>query len=387
MDSCISSRALERRAVTVAFVLCLTLPVAKSAAQVISAASGATRDLQAALDTAKTGDTVIIPAGVFNLNGTVNVPAGITLQGAGQDNTILAKAGDWEGFLLSVRGSEGLPVRITGMTLDGSAPDDAERQLGRHWNSGLNLGGNFEGFRVFQCTFKRFAGTAIAISGRSSPFAGGRSRGVVDHCTFIDIHAYGVVVIGDGDASWERPLTLGTEDAVFVEDCSFIEERWCAIASAYGSRYVFRHNKIANKAAVLTCGADAHGLAAYPRGSRSWEIYENTIDVDWAYVGIGMAGGDGVIFGNKMTGNYSGAPLRLTNGDQPPNGEGGDCAYPCKDQIRSAYLWNNTHNDLPAEIRVPYPHIIQLGRNYFTEPKPDYTPYSYPHPLTQEGAR
>ncbi len=50
--------------------------------------------------------------------------------------------------------------------------------------------------------------------------------------------------------------------------------------------------------------------------------------------------------------------------------------------IEPLYFWGNILNGQPAEAASPYP-TIQLGRDFFNDtPKPGYTPFQYPHPLT-----
>jgi hypothetical protein len=50
--------------------------------------------------------------------------------------------------------------------------------------------------------------------------------------------------------------------------------------------------------------------------------------------------------------------------------------------IEPLYFWGNILNGQPAEAGSPYP-TIQEGRDFFNDtPKPGYTPFQYPHPLT-----
>jgi hypothetical protein len=129
----------------------------------------------------------------------------------------------------------------------------------------------------------------------------GDSRGLIFNNEFIDNWSsylgYAVAVNGTA-AAWNAPLALGTEQAVFLEDNYFKANR-CAIQANNGARYVFRHNDISNNqpdsAAIY-----AHGKGLYwPRGTRSFEIYNNRLrnpEPRWA--GITLGGGSGVIFDN-----------------------------------------------------------------------------------------
>jgi hypothetical protein len=242
-------------------------------------------------------------------------------------------------------------------------------------DNGLQLRNNCKDFRISHSTFTLFGGTGLEIRGNA--------RGVVDHCKFIrnyrNVPGYGVSIIGDG--TWPA-LDLGTEHAVFVEDSYFAGNRH-AVTSNNGSRYVFRYNTILDNrqgAAAI----DAHGKTVWPRGSRSYEIYHNTVtNTIKRWAGIGIRGGDGVIFDNTINGTSH--PILLWNDSSKPS-HGGCMTHPCPDQTRELYIWNNTAEDAPVGAtnrnnKTP-PGILQEGREYFHFARPGYTPFPYPHPLT-----
>jgi hypothetical protein len=73
--------------------------------------------VEAALNSAHSGDTVVFPAGMFKIRGSVNVPSGVTITGAGYTSTHLTfslDAGEY-GFNLDANDSnvtiEGLDIR------------------------------------------------------------------------------------------------------------------------------------------------------------------------------------------------------------------------------------------------------------------------------------
>jgi len=353
-----------------ALLILFALRPLNAPARTIQALSGSTADLQAAVNSAVSGDIVQIPAGTFSFSGSVSFNAGITLMGAGETQTVLAKSGTSTSPMLVVNGSNGQKVTIANMTLSGI--DNATTSI---MDKGLNLTNGCKDFRVHHVTFKRFGESAINVTGNS--------RGVIDHCKFLYIYrstignyGYGVVVYGDGAASWSRALSLGTQDAVFVEDSYFIGNRH-AIASNNGSRYVFRYNQVFDNAPTFQ-GIDAHGRGnGSSYGSRSYEIYNNTVDNAVAcQTGVAIRGGDGVIFSNAMVRGTS-YGIMLSN-------DSGSSSYPMPDQIRSLYLWNNTHkgNATCATVKDGFTSIIQQNRDYFCSQKSGYAPYTYPHPLT-----
>lgn len=341
-------------------------------AATITAASGNAVDLQAACNQAKPGDVIAIPAGTFTFDRTVTCSTGFSFRGAGESQTVL-RSGSVTTAMLYLSGANGLRTEISGITFIGTGNDGSRLDLALH------LTDSPKDFRVHHCTIIGFGGYGIYVSGNS--------RGVVDHCTFKDVHygtvdsmGYGVCVIGDGAASWSRPLALGTAEAVFVEDNQFSGTRH-AVASNAGSRYVFRHNQVRDPPANWV-PIDAHGREyGSTTGSRSFEIYENTVanQVGTAWAGSVIRGGDGVIFNNQF-GPGINNPIYLAN---RLDGSETGCSYPCPDQTRALYAWNNTNAGAPIAITVRAGHepFFMLGRDYFNGPMPGYTPYVYPHPL------
>jgi hypothetical protein len=180
---------------------------------------------------------------------------------------------------------------------------------------------------------------------------------------------------------------------------------------------------------VVNTYCEAHGLQnAGQRGTFSYELYENiftTADnprTNW--VAFYTRGGTGVIFNNAVI-NAEGNPYNdlaaiqdnrschyasthwgpcdgtsLCDGNTP-----GMSGYPCRDQVgRSTdfsdtevhpqaleplYAWNNTYDGNPVTIQsrdictLSLEHVVE-GRDFINGVRPGYTPYVYPHPLTQD---
>ncbi|OLD97566.1 MAG: hypothetical protein AUG80_11095 [Candidatus Rokubacteria bacterium 13_1_20CM_4_68_9] len=271
--------------------------------------------------------------------------------------------------MFQVTGVTGFEMR--NLTLDGTFDTDPNV----YQDMGLGLTDAVD-FRIHNVAFQNLS-RGIEIHG--DPIV---TRGVIYLNTFTDMYyldpvrgalGYGVVVYGSG--TWP-PLRLGTAQSVFIEDNTFTRNRH-AVASNNGSRYVFRFNTIIdnreNAAAI-----DAHGRGVWPRGSRQYEIYGNTVDnAVPRYAGVAPRGGDGVIFSNRFSFNVTN-DLLLTN-------EGGCVGlYPLPDQIRSLYIWNNTvPNGASARIvlQAGCETFIQVNRDFFLTPPPAYTPFIHPHPL------
>ncbi len=294
--------------------------------------------------------------------------------------------------------------------------------------------------------------------------------GLIDSCNFVptitgSVHAIditgGPISSDGGVASWQRPLTLGTNKAVYIEDCTFdytLNDAGDDCIDCYGgARWVIRH---------CTFIAISHGHHGLDSGSgqlspHSFEIYNNTYtnSQGQALRYTTVRGGTGVIFNNTYGGTKSWNPVTLqyyrayqtvpaiswaicdgtnyringtpTNSASPwvlsttgtyayddatnsvlgVFGAGfgtyfdgaGTNGYPGRQQpgyttgqVQSPlYVWNQggprgntvdiwagggtTEQNLLAVL-------LQDNRDYIRgTPKPGYSPYAYPHPLTYGG--
>ncbi|MDG5816951.1 hypothetical protein QA601_17775 [Chitinispirillales bacterium ANBcel5] len=350
-------------------LLITALPARADDDNVVHANSGSRNDIQAAIDAAPENGTVVIPEGEFNIQGPrISVNKNLTITGSGDKETILnGRSGlDWIFHVVT----EGF-FRLTNVVLDGN-----------NARGGVMMRSDDLTMRVDNSTLTNFTYRGVESYGGV--------RGVIDNNEFLENHTTDVVVYGDNDASWDRPLALGSDDAVYVEDNLFRHHRAPnshSIASNRGARYVFRHNRIEN-GSQNTNPIDAHGNFYHGRGSRSYEIYGNEIDVGHSYMGMFLRGGTGVVFDNEFTGSFT-HPLVLENYRSFRRGANGRFAsYPAPDQIQDLHIWNNTIN---GDDVTPYIHDrgvtrqhIQENRDFFMEELEDYEPYTYPHPLTAE---
>jgi hypothetical protein len=127
---------------------------------------------------------------------------------------------------------------------------------------------------------------------------------------------------------------------------------------------------------------DQHGTPGMI-GARWWEIYENTFSTTVANASqccyITLRAGSGVVFNNHHTG------VNQVTGSIDLYEE--DTGYPARYQIGRgknqvsdpAYVWNN---DASMPVGSQTPTMVQVNRDYYLTQKPNFTPYTYPHPLT-----
>jgi len=385
----------------------------------ITARSGSAEDIQAAVDEIMamgTGGTVYIPEGDFACNqssgGAVKInlaslPAGATLNifGAGGSVNATTQYGDyrmmpatilrsnasgvyWSFFY--VGGAAGKHIRISGIAFLGVVPN-----ISTDDGQALNLF-KVENFRIDHCFMDSFNNAAILAH---------MCKGLIDHCDIDDTFAehqavppdevpwgYGIAVAGDsntgfgGQATW-MPLDdiLGKWDTgytymagpVYIEDCTF---RMCrhAIASAQYSYFVARHCKFLTPRSSGMQYMDVHG-EPFPAG-RGLEAYDNEI---YGYTrGFGIRGGGGVVFNNSAPN----MPLfmYIHNEGEVPNFQ----------NPNDLWIWNNNLTGVSDAIWLLGDPLPVAGVDFFHDivseggptspapPRPGYTPYPYPHPLT-----
>lgn len=358
-----------------------TAPTPPPTTPIVNVSSCTFAAVKAAVDSAAAGTTINIPAGDCNWGqNQLNVNAGLYLKGAGQDKTIIRRVGvvSESDYLVAFNCSNGKVAQFSDIKLIGNANGDIH-------DKGLGLLNGCRDFKVFNSTFQSFIFSALYVG--DSP----NQRGVIYKNNFINNYnkavgnlGYGVVIYGG--AAWPA-LSLGSANAVFVEDNYFIGNRH-NIASNNGSVYVFRYNTAVGTEEVKDYAmADTHGYSSSPRGSRSFEIYNNNFSTNFTAglqrTAIGIRGGDGVIFNNTATAMIS-RTVELFLEDQ--HYQCGLIPSDSNDLSRSIYIWNNSTNprgdgypangvdgrDCPASIR--------LNIDYFLSAKPGYVPYTYPHP-------
>ncbi|MBN1674860.1 MAG: hypothetical protein JXR37_27700 [Kiritimatiellae bacterium] len=412
------------RIVAVAGVLGIGLSV--SGAATVRAASGGQPDVQTALDAARDGDTVVIPAGTFTWTQPVSLKSAkaITIQGAGIDRTIVVDKVPRPGnAVLRLALAAGKRFRLTGMTFRGSP------EITKQLEATVSLAGDARDFRVDHLKFVKPGARALRCYGANL-------YGVVDHC-FFDLSNFrqGLLIWHQawnggnfGDGSFADDLCLGTEKAVYIEDCTFIGAGVAgagACDSFAGGRFVFRYNTVTNQNLAVH-GTESGGRW---RSVRSYEIYNNTFTSSTClFCGILLRGGTGVIFNNRFRGaggstGYKAAVLMANyrsdkeyapwgkatgasvwDGNQQPDG------YPCLDQVgrgtcdllsgykpapvgwphqasEPVYVWNSDWRSVPGypSTKVASQNsVIKINRDYYVDvPKPGYAPYTYPHPLTR----
>jgi hypothetical protein len=299
-----AQRAMRNAAVRTAAVFawliahCALRPSMTQAAT-ISAASCASADVQSAINVASSGDTVAVPGGNCTWNSTVSISnKKLTLQGAGIDLTNITDNGSG-GAALSIDASAANFVALTGFTFIKGAD---------HPQGMIQVGGAAAevAFRIHHLRLW------VASSGSRGIYVD-TVFGLIDHVTFDVTAPSGSIQMTSlagssegtdgGFTPWTRPLTLGTANAVYIEDNSYnygSTDEDCIDAYS-GARFVIRHNTFLN-AHIGFHGTDTGGS----RGPVSHEVYDNTFTNNTAstFESGRVRGGTGVWFNNTYGGSH-----------------------------------------------------------------------------------
>lgn len=284
---------------------------------VIVAESCSQTHVQAAVNAAQEGSTVLVPSGICQWSQPVTLgkvisssiktyeSKGIVITGSGIGKTILTNTSIKNASLFSMITVSGKSLRITGFTF---------KDTGIKYPSSkgmIAIGGTGKSWRIDHCQFDHLGGFSIVVNGDTS--------GVLDHSEFLMKWSTIAIAVyhGEwnnaqfGDGSWASPLNLGSPRAIFIEDNAFTFEwdgntnhkhAW-SVDSSEGGRYVFRYNKLKN-VVLANHGTDT---GQNRRGNFSFEIYYNTFsrDIESPYPNaIMLRGGTGVIWGNTATGSW-----------------------------------------------------------------------------------
>jgi len=393
-----------RKLIPIVLLILLSIP---AGAADITAASCSRTDVQAAIDSAVAGDRILVPAGSCTWTSSVVIPDGrnLTVEGAGKTSTIITC--NTGGDCFSMRETS---TRLTAFQFVVSSGNNTVNAKGQNWRVDNNKFVNTQG------TFKK----CVYANGQN---ATNFPKGLVDNNEFINcaVLVFGGPTNPTGLAAkrWAEPLGLGTDDAVYIEDNTFLNTIFGNVVdSNLAGKYVFRHNTVDG------AYCEAHSSWGDSRAVRKWEIYNNTFSADSRDPGFiaFIRGGTGVVFGNTLIGTGWSNPRLVMDNRRSFEGSGGSLSgkcdgtsiwdgndlangHPCRDQIgRStddfewvdndtppdqasdpAYFWDNTIGGNPLSIQIANSSSIhiQVGRDFFKDSgaKPGYTPFIYPHPL------
>lgn len=339
---------------------------------VITASSCSSSDVQSAIGSSVTGDTVELPAPCSATwdPGAVTIPdtKAITLDGNGAVITRSDSSSNVPVIQVTAHASE--VTRVTEMDM---------RYVGTNANGAfLDVYTSLSDtaaplFRVDHNTFNSNNVYQLRIIGAG--------HGLIDHNTFLWSGNNEVIHIlgwGPGDTTgWSNDVYPGTERMTYVEDNTFINSanpNWLSgkTAAFYGARSVFRFNTL-----HMTT-IDNHGTGGSV-GARWWEIYKNNFTVgDGEEIGrfIQQRAGSGVIFDNPSPAEEGDAQdLTLWEEDtgypaayQIGRGKctGSPCTSGSNQSLEPAYIWLKDA-DMPLNVQEASASQIVANRDYYIQ--------------------
>lgn len=265
-----------------------------------TAATASSTDVQASINAALAGDTVIIPAGSATWSTAVTISGkALNLHGSGTANTVITD-GSTAGCLLITATAANL-VRVAGIKFIASAT---------HTSDGVvEVSGNQAevSFVLQNCEVdigsaitRGFMITSAYGVVSSNLFSVTATSGTVHSCD-----VWGAPDNTDGGFTpWTRPLALGTTNCVVMEGNTFVYPAAFANAEAVdayaGARVVDRCNFFTNST------INTHGLDSGNRRSvHSFEVYSNymTCSTGTQLRRMTIRGGTGVQYGNTYAGS------------------------------------------------------------------------------------
>jgi len=398
----------------VGYILTAILGVSAQA-KTFNAASCSVSDVQTAINQTSNGDTVQVPGGTVTWDATVTISSShqITLDGGGC--TITWGSSGSGG--MSVTAGTAYNTRITNFTFIGAEPDRTCPITITSNTSPLTSTFRFD-HNTLHSGGHESAGGIIFIC------QNGNGPGLFDHDAFTTtngademLHFQGLGASNNG--GWLDVVTPGSANMIFVEDNTFTCTS-ATLASAfegyYGARVVVRHNTFNN------AQTEFHGGGGI--GTRWWEIYNN----NFINANMCFRAGSGVVFSNTNAGQmfmlqeYGTYPAewQIGQGQELVSGTPTSCATGGPPGCDPAYVWNNGSTQLALNTigcAAPLANMVQLNRDVYNGSTglysaipatcskfqaywatdqntlykctatntwtAYYTPYTYPHPLTQ----
>lgn len=372
----------------------------QSWAATVNAESCSQTHVSSAISSATAGDTVQVPAGSCSWSG-LSISKAIHLKGAGVGQTKITLTGN-----NTITKQAAGTIRVSGFSFSKSG--------GGNGSKGWTIGGSWQNTEPVVIQDNAFT---ISNSGLFSLnvaggviIAGNSFTGEQDD-SFIQPKDS-----QDSGNSWGTADTMGSKDTTgkrnhYIENNTFYGGANQGIDCDDSTRCVYRYN-------TLTYSSfNSHGLATSSQGVRHFEVYNNTWKHDggtsqianqnWA---VWIRGGTGVIFNNQianLAGSYWGNKAELHFSirgaeDARPQGSCENVKYPVPRQLGQnydgtkyftdpIYIWGNTGT---VAIQDGWRWGNPCGHNWETyfkwgrdavngSSKPGYTPYTYPHPLTQ----
>lgn len=387
---------------TLVTLLCLSLAGSLYSATYGPYSPTAQSTIQAAINNASDGDTVLVGPGSATWSTPLNVNKAVRVKGAGVQGTgttVITQGGSVNTKVIACIGN-GKYTEVSGFEFHDS------------WV-------NPQGYLQFMGNSWRLCSNTIYFQGEGVVVWDSANSGLIDRNVGYGTGGGMVTPYGDPDVSWSSGPNWGTTNCLYVEHNTItMTGAGDGVWDSYkGARMVWRYNIMTN------CYGGWHGTdsgAGGPtdysaRSAHSHEIYGNQFwyNNGGYYCLFNSRGGTFLCFSNSTSGRTDGGagvliqyfrstasytPWGMMTGSNPFDGNTDGTGYPGIDQpgmtgpttgyylTRTGtsttqahspmYIWNNT-----GTWTIGSGSYAQLGRDYFTTAAPGYTPLVDPHPL------
>lgn len=347
---------IKKILIQVLIFLSLIIPYSSVAySGTVISASCSYSDVQSAINSANSGDTVYVPECTASWSKGITINKGITLQGAGVEKTIIKYTGLGKEAIINYNPS--IPFnneyfRLTGFSIDCNNISETVGILIKNTSN------------EYIITNIRVDHNRIVKAGSYAAKFLGMIYGLFDNNelegNYIDFN-----ILGNDKYSWNDPLKIGSSRYLYIESNKITNTREMIILSGWGARWVFRYNTV-DLSEIGYNVIDAHGnlVVSYPecnwendiRGVVGHEIYENIFtNLNRVSRLHDHRGGTGIIFNNIVTGMIYGGNSTIVIREEDNNSGIGACypvknTYPGYDPVKDTYIWNNTLNGIPYYI-------------------------------------
>ena len=335
--------------------------VANTSGNIIYALSCSYTDVNRSINNASRGDTIIVPAGTCIWPTGLIITKGITLKGAGKENSIIKSSfttfnnyacrTDYDNVLISYEPSnpsEDETIKITGFTFD----MDSKTAFGQFFGGDVN---HIDTLVMGKNNFQNVTGRNIEICNTF--------YGVVYNNFFQNVSgAY--TSYGENADAWNNlQYTFGSDKIIFYENNTVNGFGQNIQDSGVGGRYVSRFNKYFK----ISPGGwypiiDSHGnQPGANHALMASEIYKNEFtNPSTSYNKIiAQRGGKSMFWGNNLISPTSADVMELWEEyndsiNPPATGPGGQPQH-----VSDSYYWHNYRNGV-ALINAAVP-ISQSG--------------------------
>ena len=310
-----------------------TLAACEKDAAPVTVPSDYQKELQTQLITAKAGDVITIPAGVHSINRGLSLDvSGVTIRGAGMDESILSFKGQ-------IQGAEGLLVTASDFTIEDLAIEDTAgdglkinegrniviRRVRTEWTNGPDEKNGAYGIYPVQ-TENVLLEESIAIAASDAGIYVGQSRNVIVRNNRVERNVAGIEIENTFSADVYGNVANENTGGILVFNMPDLPQ------PGHSTR-VFQNTVIGNN--TDNFGAEGTPVASVPAGSGivinsndKVEIFDNDIaDNDTANIIISSYYATGFQGTRAVVANYDPYPEtiyiynnRLSGGGSSPDG-------------------------------------------------------------------